>query len=522
MTTTVALGSDLVPVGRRWLSLLAVRAACAAVTIASLRVLPGLAGAQDHALTVISIAYVGAAAVVEVVRSAAGGRWLGLLRASVVVDALYLALVVNATGGTSSALGFLVYLHIVAVTLVVSYRRGLEAAVAQAALVFISSSALGARYLDGMLWSAPSGAALRATSYLIVAVAAAALASVDERALNRSRAHVQAQLDLAAELHAAVHPQPTAVVLAGHLVERLGYQRAVVLGVGATGRCEGAVRGPDQRVLVDRVNRSIDQIAAGLGTLALRRNLDLDVLDRLLPDAENVVVLRMEADGRTVGVLAAEWGHGKRARIPADVVDATTQSAGYAALALHAATLLAASQLRADHDELTGLANRSSLHEALSREMARTERRRGVLSLALFDLDHFKEVNDAYGHAAGDDVLRLAARTLEREARQGDLCARLHGDEFAVLLPDCSPRDALDVVARVVRVLGEELGPHRVTVSAGVASYPGHDTPTGLMRAADVALYNSKEAGRNRATAADPVVIDLGVADGDPTQVTPA
>ncbi len=520
MSTGLLVGTDLVPVGRRWLSLLAVRAACVAVTIGALLVLPGLAGAQGHTLTVISVVYLAIACAVEVVRRAAGGRWLGLLRALVVVDAAYLALVVNATGGTSSALAFLVYLQIVAVTLVVSYRRGLEAAVANAALVFVSSSALGARYLDGMLWSAPSGAALRATSYLIVAVAAAALASVDERALIRGRAHVQAQLDLAAELHAAVHPQPTAVVLARHLVERLGFQRAAVLGVGATGWAEGAVRGQDQKVLIDRVNRSIDEVASGLGNLALRRRLEFDVLDQLLPEAENVVVLRMEADGRTVGVLAAEWGHGKRARIPADVVDATVQSAGYAALALHAANLLAASEQRADHDELTGLANSRSLDEALAREVARARRSRGVVSLAFLDLDHFKEVNDTYGHAAGDEVLCEMARTMEQQARQGDLCVRLHGDEFAVLLPDCPPADALVVTSRMVVTLSQALARHGVTISAGVASFPGYDTPSALRRAADLALIASKDDGRNRVSAAKPNVIDL--ADPDPTRVMSA
>jgi diguanylate cyclase (GGDEF)-like protein len=501
--------NEHVPLGRRWFGLLAVRATCAGVTVGALRVLPGLAGEHDRLLGAISVVYLACVVGAELVRRSAGARWLGLLRGLIVADVVYLALVVNVTGGTESPLAFLPHLHIVAVTLVISHRGGLEAAVGHAGMVFLTSSTLGARYLDGLLWSAPSGAALRATSYLIVAVAAAALASVDERALIRSRGHVQAQLDLAAELHAAVHLQATTAALARHLVDRLGFRRAAVLGSGAAGGSAGAVYDPAGPVLVDRLPQAIDELVRGRPATALVAELE-GPLDALLPNAENVVILSMEADGRPVGLLAAEWGPRRRARISADVVDATAQSAGNAALALRGAILLAASQRTAGRDDLTGLANRRVFREALDREVARVGRNGGVMALAILDLDHFKAVNDRHGHQAGDAVLRTAARTLATEARHGDLPARLGGDEFAILLPDCGPRHARAVVDRMVDAIGRELAPTGVTASAGVASFPDCRTAHRLLAAADAALYESKRNGRGRASGgADPVVIDL-------------
>lgn len=512
------MNNDLVPLGRRWLSLLAVRVTCAAVAVAALEVLPGLAGPDDQVVVATAAIYGAGVVALEGLRRVARARWLGLLRLLVLADAVFLALVVNTTGGTSSPLAFLVYLHIVAVTLVVSYRRGLEAAVGHAGLVFLASGALGARYLDGLLASAPSGATLRATSYLLVAVAVAALASVDERALRRSRIHVQAQLDLAAELHAAVHLQPTTTVLARHLVNRLGYRRAVVLGRGPTDDSVGAMVGPEGVVFVDHRAGPITDLTTGRPSTALVARLDDGILDRLLPRAENVVLMTLEADGRPVGVLAAEWGSRRRARIAADLIDATKQSAATAALAQHAATLLASSQRHAGHDDLTGLANRRSLRETVDREVARADRSNGVLSLAVLDLDHFKSVNDRDGHQAGDAVLRTTAATLEREARHGDLCARLGGDEFALLLPDCGLDDAHEVVARIVAAIARDLAPAGVTASAGVASFPTHRSVSELVAAADRALYTSKQQGRGRTSVDADHELDLR----EPVRLTPA
>jgi diguanylate cyclase (GGDEF)-like protein len=157
---------------------------------------------------------------------------------------------------------------------------------------------------------------------------------------------------------------------------------------------------------------------------------------------------------------------------------------------------------RATTDELTGLANRAAFEEALGDVLADV-RRAGEAVLAI-DLDRFKEVNDAFGHPVGDDVLAEVAQRLRATLRVGDLAARLGGDEFAALLHGVSDASALaDVAARVVRVLGEPylLDEHAVDVGASVgAAFVANagDTVDAVMARVDEALYAAKRAGRGR------------------------
>ncbi|RME34465.1 MAG: diguanylate cyclase [Gammaproteobacteria bacterium] len=159
-------------------------------------------------------------------------------------------------------------------------------------------------------------------------------------------------------------------------------------------------------------------------------------------------------------------------------------------------------------DELTGLANRRSFYEAFGREWNRARRYGGPISAVMLDIDHFKEVNDRYGHQTGDEYLRSVAQVLSRAAqRAGDLVARLGGEEFILVLPGTVAREAARVAERVRRELEELALPNvdaptgpRLTISAGVASLrPGEDnSPDDLIRLADEALYRAKEEGRNR------------------------
>jgi diguanylate cyclase (GGDEF)-like protein len=151
-------------------------------------------------------------------------------------------------------------------------------------------------------------------------------------------------------------------------------------------------------------------------------------------------------------------------------------------------------------DKLTGLANRRSWEEGLAHEIARQRRQQGPLSALVIDLDHFKRLNDTYGHAAGDLALAGVADILRSHARQSDVLARVGGEEFNLLLPDCAPGDARhraeEIRIAVERIAAEWATP--VTVSIGVASLPVHARAAGeLMEAADVALYEAKRAGRN-------------------------
>ncbi len=155
-------------------------------------------------------------------------------------------------------------------------------------------------------------------------------------------------------------------------------------------------------------------------------------------------------------------------------------------------------------DPLTGVGNRRELERCLAAEWERSRRSGRALSLLLIDLDHFKAVNDRYGHQTGDKVLVAVSRRIEARVRSYDTVCRYGGDEFAVILPDAGPSEALAVAERLRREVAE-LGatgqiPALVTISVGLASFPEHaSTPEELIREADVALLReAKRGGRDR------------------------
>ena len=159
--------------------------------------------------------------------------------------------------------------------------------------------------------------------------------------------------------------------------------------------------------------------------------------------------------------------------------------------------------LRARTDPLTGLSNRRHFDEQLRRVVAETDRFGGTCSLILIDLDHFKNVNDRYGHDAGDAVLRHVAQLLSDAVRTVDICARYGGEEIAVLLPQTSEQGAAELAERLRATLEARPSLHggrpvAVTASFGVATYPA-PVPSGdlLLISADKALYEAKGAGRN-------------------------
>jgi diguanylate cyclase (GGDEF)-like protein len=163
-------------------------------------------------------------------------------------------------------------------------------------------------------------------------------------------------------------------------------------------------------------------------------------------------------------------------------------------------------------DGLTGLKNRRLFDERLAEEFGRAQRYADPVSLIMIDLDHFKQVNDRYGHQMGDLVLREAAAAIRASIRDPDICARYGGEEFAVILPKTHVAGAMRVAERIWRELGTRVyhrtvteGGHvrtvevRITASIGVAFYPAPEITSAelLVKLADEALYQAKRSGRN-------------------------
>ena len=167
---------------------------------------------------------------------------------------------------------------------------------------------------------------------------------------------------------------------------------------------------------------------------------------------------------------------------------------------------------RADTDALTGIANRQGFNEVMAREFARARRFRHPLAVVILDLDHFKQVNDRYGHPVGDQVLAGTAGMLSTRVRESDFVARWGGEEFAVVTPMTDAAGA-SRLAEKLRALMEvtHLGPvGAMTASFGVAEMRPDDTVEGMVQRADEALYQAKSGGRNQVRCAE-AWVDMGV-----------
>ncbi len=164
----------------------------------------------------------------------------------------------------------------------------------------------------------------------------------------------------------------------------------------------------------------------------------------------------------------------------------------------------------ATHDPLTGLPNRRMFAEIAEIDLTRATREGTVTSVVMLDIDHFKLINDEFGHPAGDVVLKGTSAIIKNNLRGGDLAARLGGEEFAILLPDTPADAAIGLTKRLLRQVeridfSATLGPARpVTISAGVACQrDGAERLDALLAAADAALYAAKDNGRNRVELAE-------------------
>ncbi|MBV8952379.1 MAG: GGDEF domain-containing protein [Actinobacteria bacterium] len=475
---------------------------------------PGLTGTTSatraHVLAVVAVVYLAVSAGLEGARRRLRIRGLVLVSTLLLTDGALVVVAVTLTGGPGGPLMPLVYLTVVSTVLLVSYRAGLQLAVWYATLV------CGARVVALAGYFGPDAlAAARRASGLhagvdALAVRAAAAVVAMCSALNERRLRERGQ-DLAGlvAFGLALDRSATAEEMLERLVEHvhggLGFSRVAAYLARPDRPAAVAPRdgSPDVRrptLLADPAGVDVVDVPHGRRPPRCVRRLEPDEpLAVLLPGAHNVVTVHLTVEDVLIGSLAAEWG-GAVPRVPVATVDALTQAVGNTALAVGNATLLSEVQRLASHDALTGLVNRRVFDDALRREAERFVRTGEAYAVLLIDVDFFKSINDRYGHAAGDDVLREVGAALTATCRSVDLAARYGGEEFAVLLPGCGVIDeALAAADRLRAAISQRASAREVTASAGVAIAPLHARePERLVAAADAALYRAKHAGRNR------------------------
>ncbi|MEX2659574.1 MAG: sensor domain-containing diguanylate cyclase [Acidimicrobiales bacterium] len=508
VTPSRAPADDMVPIAARLDAIGIVRLLAALTTLVLLPALPRFGGQHPGSLVAVTFGYVLVTVVIEWGRRRASRRGLAAVHLLLVLDAVYLGIVIARTGGHQSQVLFLVHLHVIAVTLLVSYRLGLKVALLHAWLLVLGYAAadagiFGLREVGDAAFPA---AALNAATFLVVGLGAAACSSVNERTLRASRSELAGLVDLGQDLERVVQPDDVLEASCRHVCQRLGFRRATVIARDDDG-WSGAVGDARGRAFVASplgVDRVI-QTAWDTGEPQLVRTLVPyrdRLLEQLLPGSENLVVAPLTVDGHHLGVVVAEWGERRSARIPATAVGAVVQTAAHTSLSLRSSLLLRKVEELATRDTLTGLANRRLFEEALTREVRRAERDSCPLSLIVMDLDHFKEVNDTHGHQAGDEVLRQVGAALMSACRAMDLPARYGGEEFVVLLPECDSGAALAAADRLRTAVTAHVRGLHVTLSAGVATLPENAIDADrLVAAADSALYEAKGAGRNRSVA---------------------
>lgn len=464
----------------------------------------------------LSAGYLVVAAAAEWYRRSEWKGRMSFHRLMLPLDAVYLAIVCAPSGGPRSPLMLLFAVQLIAVTLLASERTGLRMAAWDTFLfVLIPTLSLPDRIgtLVG-LSRAPSPPALHTTLAIVgiwaVAVCTAAFSSVSERELRRSKAEMAALAEMASELEGVTSEDEILSILLRTLVASFDFQRGA-LWCSREARPVGLTLSSTDAAVVDTpvppLARS-DRVAetawdAREGVLLRGLSADEDpVAAGMLPDAVNVVVLPLQIDGDDSGLILLEHGGNPlSARLPKRTLVMLAQFATHAALALRSARLLAEREKLASMDGLTGLANRREFDQVLAREVNRSERSKEPLSLVVFDIDHFKRINDTRGHLAGDEVLRAVGNVMAAAVREMDLVARYGGEEFAVVLPRCDQHDAVRVVERIRRAGAADKELQGVTVSAGIATMPFNATDgISLVAAADEALYESKRSGRDRYT----------------------
>ena len=526
MSTHRAVANDRVEytaLSDRMSNLLLLRFAMGAIVVAWGAMRPEAVGIEFVALWVGTVGYLGVSTLVEILRRRSDRYGSALLNSLLLLDGLYLAFAMYGTGGTQSPIRFLVYLDLVAVSLLASYRTGLKIALWDSLLLFVVLYAQAANLVPPVELTPGVGIefdrmpVLNVTSFWLFAIATSAFSALNERELRQRRSDLQAMVEVGGRLDDASDPlEQSRIVLAG-LVERFEFKRGIVLGASdgrmlalATHETEAVpTTAAEPDWIVARAWERHDILP--VKRLTADRN---PFLDAAMPNARNLLVAPMIADGRPIGAIVVESAHGRRLPgVERRVASMVARFASMAALNLRNAVLLRHVQDLAERDALTGAANRRMFQVSLERTLEAVEpkgRKDMITTILFIDLDDFKVVNDTLGHAAGDALLVAVTERISNLVRSTDLVARLGGDEFAILTED--EPDLARSRAMAERLVQELRAPYViadrpvvVTSSIGIAS--ARDAVAGatdLVRNADVAMYMAKANGKSGFAIFDP------------------
>jgi diguanylate cyclase (GGDEF)-like protein len=290
--------------------------------------------------------------------------------------------------------------------------------------------------------------------------------------------------------------------VAQSLVQQLGFDRVKLYLINREGENLESVLTMDQRrqETIERESFPLKRDVHPMVDLILGKTGD----ERIEKYQRTIMYLPLRARDENMGVLMVDNVLSQQ-EIPPDQIPILTAVAGQLGMAIKNARLFQGVEELSITDGLTGLYLQRYFRQRVKEEFYRAERTHSPLSLMILDIDHFKRINDTYGHQAGDAVLAGIAERVLAKARKVDLTARYGGDEFVILLPDTAAEDALLLAERLHQAVSSEPlmlandNSVNLTVSIGVATYPTHASSIDeLIRRADEALYWIKSHGRNR------------------------
>jgi diguanylate cyclase (GGDEF)-like protein len=507
--------ADYTALGDRMALLTALRVGMAAVVMAWSVVRPELLGVPLPTLATGMAGYVALALAAEPLRRRMRGHGHAVIGAMLLLDGVALAFAMYATGGTQSPMRFLIYLHLVAVSLLASYRTGLKVALWDSLLLFVVLYAQAAELVPPV--DVTPGAAiefdrmpvLNVTSFWLFALATSVFSAMNERELRQRRADLETLVELGSKLDDISDPVLQSRIVLDGMAARFDVERGVVLGASDGRTVVLAARGIDNVPTTSEEPDAVVALAWSRKDLLPVRRLDPSrnpVLTSLMPGARNVLVSPLVADGRALGAVIIEY----RPRpvlggVERRVASVLTQLSSIAALNLRNAVLLRHVQDLAERDSLTGAANRRMFEITLDQVLSSPERRprrEPVTTVLFIDLDDFKVVNDSLGHAAGDALLVAVTERISGSVRHEDLVARLGGDEFAILTADAADlKRSIAMAERLVRDLRAPyvINGHHVSVTASIGIASARDAgerASDVVRNADVAMYMAKANGK--------------------------